>query len=77
MILETATHAHFRSVGSVLSIYGELNPTLSHLRIPLWHSCTPYVGSVESDPFSSKSLQQSPNPVAGDYPGPAWGCGVS
>ena len=35
MMLETATQAHLRSAGSVLSIYGGVDSTLSHLQIPL------------------------------------------
>lgn len=35
MMLETATQAHLRSAGSVLSIYGRMGSTLSHLQIPL------------------------------------------
>ena len=77
MMLETATQAHFRSAGSVLSIYHRTHPTLSHLRIPLWYRCIPFVRSVESDLFSWKSRPQSPDLVVDDCLGPAWDCGVS
>lgn len=77
MILETATQAHLRSAGSVPSIYRGVDSTLSHLRIPMWDYCTPFVGSVEFDLFSWKFQLQNPNPAADDRPGPAWGYGVS
>ena len=71
MMLETATQAHFRSAGSVLSIYRRTYPTIRHLWIRLWHKCAPFVRSAESDPFSWKSLPQGPDQVVDGCPGPA------
>ena len=76
-MLETATQAHLRSAGSVLSIYREMHPTLSCLRIPLWNWRAPFVRLAESDPFSWKSRLQNPGQVVDGCLGPAWGCGVS
>ena len=77
IILETATQAHLRSAGSVLSIYRESYPALSCLRISLRHERAPFARLAEFDPFSWKSPLLSPDRVTDGCLGPAWGCGVS